>query len=124
MTTKSGIANAKHRTNTIKSTNSRGFVFTELLVVLIIIAILVAIAVPFYSSAKQTSRDRVDQANIKILNSATLQWMLSDENNDPRGPGINTDSLKEQLEGVYIMEWPTSPNNNSYILRNGQWIIE
>jgi len=51
----------------------RGFSLVELLVVVVVIAVLMAIAVPVYRSTEQTARDRVDEANVKILDSATLQ---------------------------------------------------
>ena len=98
-----------------------GFALMELLTVLIIIAVLVAIAVPIYNSTVQTAKDRIDEANVKILNSATLQWMLEDKNNDPRNE--TTDSLKFKLTG-YLMEWPVSPNNKVFVLDNGLWKVQ
>jgi len=94
-----------------------------LFTVLIIIAILVAIAVPLYNSTQQTARDRVDEANVRILNSATLQWVLADNANDPRG--METDVLKPEIL-VYLSGWPNSPNEKEYKLDKvkGLWIVE
>lgn len=103
--------------------NKNGFSLIELTVVLIIIAILVAIAVPIYQSSQQAARDRVDEANVRILNSATLQWILEDETNDPRN--MNTGSLKIELEGKYVNEWPVSPNGKTYELSTeGLWEVK
>lgn len=103
-----------------------GFALVELLTVLIVIAILVAIAVPLYNSTQQTARDRADEANVRILNSATLQWMLADEANDPRGEGVDAVFLETELKGNYVMEWPVSPNDKTYKLDEvqGYWIVE
>ena len=60
--------------------------------VVIIIAVLLAIAVPVFNSTQQKARDRTDEANVKILNSATLQWVLANEANDPRD--YETDTLR------------------------------
>jgi prepilin-type N-terminal cleavage/methylation domain-containing protein len=49
-----------------------GFVLVELMTVLIIIAVLAAISVPIYDLILQTIRNRTDEANARILNSATL----------------------------------------------------
>lgn len=96
-----------------------------MLTVIVIIAILVAIAVPVYNSTNQTTKDRADEANVRILNSATLQWVLADDANDPRGAGIDTASLKTKLEGVYVMDWPVSPNSSkTYVLDNGFWKVQ
>ena len=98
-----------------------GFSLVELLMVLSIIAVLVAIVVPIYNSTVQTARDRTDEANIKILNSATLQWMLADKSNDPRNE--TKDTLKPKLAD-YLMEWPVSPNNKAFVLDNGLWKVQ
>jgi len=102
-----------------------GFTLVELLTVLSIIVILVAIAVPIYNLSQQSAKDKADESNVRILNSATLQWMLKNEANDSRGEGINTETLKAKLEGVYVMEWPVSPNDGkSYVLDNGFWKVQ
>jgi len=90
--------------------------------VVIIIAVLLAIAVPVFNSTQQKARDRTDEANVKILNSATLQWVLANEANDPRD--YETDTLKPELAG-YLLEWPKSPNDGKeYVLENGLWKVE
>jgi len=99
-----------------------GFALVELLTVLIIIAVLVAIAVPVYNSTQQTARDNVDEANVRILNSATLQWVLADENNDPRD--YETGTLKTELAD-YLSGWPDSPNEKDYELNaSGMWEVK
>ena len=93
----------------------------ELLTVMFIIAVLVVIAVPIYNSAQQGVRDRVDEANVRILNSATQQWIMADEGNDAMVE--STASLKSKLS-TYLSLWPESPNNKVYKLVNGSWIAE
>ena len=101
----------------------RGFTLVELLTVLIIIAVLVAIAVPVYAHTEQTSRDKVDQANVRILNGATIQWMCASQANDPVGK--TTDTLKAALENHYISGWPSSPTGRYYALdsSSGKWTV-
>jgi prepilin-type N-terminal cleavage/methylation domain-containing protein len=104
----------------IKRKHSSGFALLELLAVLIIIAILVSIAVPLYASTNQTAKDRADEANVRILNSATLQWMMADEGNDPRTVAEST--LKAELLGKFVQGWPVSPNGKLYVLgADGTW---
>ena len=98
-----------------------GFALVELLTVLVVIVLLLAIVVPIYNSTAQTARDKTDQANVKIINSATLQWVLANESNDPRSE--TTETLKSKLSG-YLMEWPVSPNGKAFVLDNGFWEVE
>lgn len=87
----------------------------------VIITILLAIAVPMYDTIEPKARDRTDEANVKILNSATLQWVLANKANDPRT--ISASDLKAALAN-YISDWPESPNGKDYVLDNGLWKVE
>lgn len=96
-----------------------GFALLELMIVVVIIAILIGIALPIYASSVQTVKDRTDEANVRILNSATLQWMMAAEGNNPKTE--TTASLRVKLAG-YVQSWPVSPNGKNYVLGNdGIW---
>lgn len=96
--------------------------YLELMIVLSIVILLVALAIPIFLSAVQTARDQVDEANLRILNSATLQWLLADEANDPLK--LETWQLQAELTGKYLEGWPVSPNNKRYELEQGQWVAK
>lgn len=49
----------------MKKTNKKGFTLAELLVVVAIIAVLVAIAIPIFTSQLEKAREAVDAANIR-----------------------------------------------------------
>ena len=49
----------------MKKTNKKGFTFAELLVVVAIIAVLVAIAIPIFSSQLEKAREATDAANLR-----------------------------------------------------------
>lgn len=53
-----------------------GFTLIELMVVLIIIGILVAIAVPIYSSSHQKAIEAACLANQKAINEASSHWHI------------------------------------------------
>ena len=88
--------------------NNLGFTLMELLTVIIIIAVLVAIAIPIYNSTQQTARYRTDEANIRILNGAVSQWLSKNPDSTPPN---NAADWRTQLEGTYIQEWPLSPTS-------------
>ncbi len=66
-----------------KVNNKKGFTLAELLVVVAILAVLIAIAVPIFggalNSAEQTARD----ANSRTLRSAAMVKIMTD--NEPKG---------------------------------------
>ena len=49
----------------MKKTNKKGFTLAELLVVVAIIAVLVAIAIPIFSSQLEKAREATDAANLR-----------------------------------------------------------
>lgn len=59
----------------MKKTNKKGFTLAELLVVVAIIAVLVAIAIPIFTAQLEKSREAVDAANIR----AAYAEVLSDK---------------------------------------------
>lgn len=51
----------------MNKTNKKGFTLAELLIVVAIIAVLVAIAIPVFTSQLEKSREAVDEANIRSI---------------------------------------------------------
>ena len=90
--------------------------------VLVIIMVLTAIAIPLYDAVQQSARDRADLANMRILNGATHQWMMKHEDNDPSGH--TTESLRQEIEDRLIAGWPESPNGGTYVFEDGKWQVQ
>lgn len=62
-----------------KVNNKKGFTLAELLVVVAILAILIAIAVPIFGGALNNARDTARNANVRTIKSAAMVKIL-DEN--------------------------------------------
>jgi len=61
-----------------KTKNKKGFTLVELLIVIAIIAIMVAIAIPVYSAQLDSARTQVDAANLRTAESlAMADFMLN-----------------------------------------------
>jgi prepilin-type N-terminal cleavage/methylation domain-containing protein len=75
--------------------NDKGFTLVELMVVLVIIGILVAIAVPIYNKTQATAEERACQANLRILEGAVAQYQLDNDGALPTGLGDLSDYIKD-----------------------------
>ena len=63
----------------MKKLNKKGFTLAELLIVVAIIAVLVAISIPVFSSQLEKSREAVDAANIRAAYAEILAAEVSGE---------------------------------------------
>ena len=72
--------------------NKKGFTLAELLIVVAIIAVLVAISIPIFTTQLEKSRDAVSVSNIRAAYAqASAEYLTSDEN----GTG---NSIEEKVE--------------------------
>ena len=62
--------------------SKKGFTLAELLIVVAIIAVLVAIAVPLFVGALNNAETRVLDANKRAVRGAAVEEILMDKNND------------------------------------------
>ena len=85
--------------------NKKGFTLAELLIVVAIIAVLVAISIPIFTSQLEKSREAVDAANIRAAYAEVQSTYLTDQKS-----GTNNKvevSLKQQQTGwQQTIDWP------------------
>ena len=63
----------------MKKLNKKGFTLAELLIVVAIIAVLVAISIPIFSSQLEKSREAVDEANIRAAYAEAAADLLTND---------------------------------------------
>jgi len=80
--------------------DSKGFTLVELMVVLLIIGILVAIAIPIYNSTQLKAKERACEANIRTIEGAAAQY-YSEKGTWPGNIGV--------LVGEYLKKEPKCP---------------
>ena len=86
-----------------------GFTLVELLIVIAILGILIALAVPRMSGITDGARKRAIEANKRTLVSAATMWYA-------QNPGQGTSWSGASGEGwePYLQEYPTGPGGVSY----------
>ena len=94
-----------------RKNGQKGFTLVELIVVMAILAILAAIAVPRYTSVQEKAKLSAHMANIRTIESAIMVYDVSN-NGDLSGCDADADS-NGPLVPSYLQEWPTSPGSYS-----------
>lgn len=85
--------------------NQKGFTLIELMVVILIIGILVAIAVPLYTKSQARAQESACKANLRTLMGSIAQYAAEN--------GKNPDSL-DQLVPDYLKSLPRCPAGGNY----------
>jgi prepilin-type N-terminal cleavage/methylation domain-containing protein len=95
---------------TLKS--RRGFTLIEIMIVVLIIAVLLAIAIPNFMKARDTSRAKACVSNLRQIDTAKMQWAM-----DSIPPKIGTDTPgATDLYPTYVKVKPTCPAGGEYTI--------
>jgi general secretion pathway protein G len=90
----------------------KGFTLVEMMVVTAIMASILAIAMPSFTQARDTSKAKACQHNLRQILSAKERWAM--DNN--RGP-MDTPGMAElAVPGVYVKGLPQCPSGGSYVV--------
>src|SRR5437899_12964479 len=85
----------------------KGFTLVEIMIVVLIIGILLAIAVPNFIKARETSRAKSCVANLKQIDSAKEQYAMDNRLNN--GGSVAMTDLVNGVNG-YIKSTPSCPS--------------
>jgi prepilin-type N-terminal cleavage/methylation domain-containing protein len=95
-----------------RNRKTKGFTLVEIMIVVLIIGILLAIAVPNFVRARETSRGRTCVGNLKQIDSGKEQWAMENRKNAGDATAMT------DLVPNYIKKTPVCPSGGTYTTAN------
>lgn len=93
--------------------NKKGFTLIELVVVIAILGILAALAIPRFTGTRKSANTQTVISNLRSIESA-IELYAARENIDPDEEDVS----QANVEAV-MGNWPEGPGEATYIVQNG-----
>lgn len=90
----------------MKKMNKKGFTLMEMLIVVAIIAVLIAIAIPVFGNQLEKSREAVDAANLRAAYAEVLADLLVGDTDAATVTGKVVDQKQTKANWTTTFDWP------------------
>lgn len=99
-----------------RARNQKGFTIMELMIVIVIIGILIAIAVPAYQSFRARAATRACQSNLRTISTAVGMWIADlDPNNAAHDAMDDLDAVADLTPYIDNIAGLACPYGGAYV---------
>lgn len=96
----------------------RGFTLVEIMIVVLIIGLLLAIAVPNFNRAREVSNRKACSANLRRINFAKNSYIMANN----KAPNTSASEFTDTVlygSGGYLQSKPQCPGGGTYTVNDG-----
>jgi prepilin-type N-terminal cleavage/methylation domain-containing protein len=95
--------------------SNKGFTLVEIMIVVAIIGLLAAIAIPSFVKARNTSQQNACINNLRQIDAAKEQWAMATRQSDGASTAANMDDINAYIKGGTT---PNCPGGGVYTYGN------
>ena len=96
----------------VRTSRKSGFTLVEIMIVVAIIGLLAAIAIPNFVKARTTSQQNACINNLRQMDGAVQQWAL--ENKQPSGAAVTLANIQPYIKLTSAGNLPGCPAGGNY----------